>query len=778
MRADLVLIALFVCLTLPTWFAPSAIVAADGTVDENLKGEKIALQTDTDAINREAQAMSHTGFSTKEKELLSQSAEKHVFQAEVNRLMSLIVNSLYSNKEIFLRELISNASDALDKIRFEAVTDPSVLDTKAELEIRIQPDRENNALHIFDSGIGMTRDDLVNNLGTIAKSGTKEFLTNPENGAESDSLIGQFGVGFYSAFLVAETVVVSSKHNSDDQHVWQSAAELDTAFRVAADPRGNTLGRGTQITLHLKDDASEYLEPSRLRQLVHKYSEFINYPIYLWESHLEEREVPIDEEDFEEDFEEADGDEEEGVHDVEDEEEEDEEDEFEDYEIIEEEVWEWVLINDTSPLWTRDPSEISEEEYNGFYRAITKDSEDPIAYTHFKAEGDVEFRCVLYIPSTPPSNAFETGKDEVRGVKLYVRRVFITDNFDSVIPKYLSFVKGVVDSATLELNVSREILQQGRALRAMEKKVVRKVIGMIQDLAEDDEKYESFYDDYRTFLKLGVIDDSSNRARLAKLLRFTTTSSDGELVSLEQYKENMKEGQDQIFFIAGESEDILSTSPLLETLVSKGYEVLYMTDPLDEYLTGSLTEFDGVKLVNIAKEGDLHLDDEDEENEDEEELAEEFKPLTDFIKKALKKKITKCTVSNRLTRSPSAIVSSGYGYTANMERILKAQALTARQSTFMAPRKVMEINPKHPIILELRSRIEENEEDADATVIAEVLYDTAALNSGFSIDDPADFATRIHRMMSLSLDLDVDLTESDEPEVDIEQLEVEHVEVE
>jgi len=417
----------------------------------------------------------------------------------------------------------------LDKIRYESLTSEGVLGEKTELEIRIKPDPENHLLHIIDTGVGMTSEDLIRNLGTIAKSGTKGTLTLPlslslphpyllthcccccciteflekVDQTNADSFIGQFGVGFYSSFLVADEVIVVSKNNNDDQHIWRSTLGSGTAFSLAKDPRGNTLGRGTQITLVLKDDASEYLEPKRLRELVHKYSEFINFPIYLYESHIEERQVPVEKDDDEEeaaaattddDKKAATGEDDEDEDEASSSEDEDNEEDEEEFEVIEETVWEWVLLNDTAPLWTRDPKDVSDDEYIKFYKAISKDIEAPIAWTHFKAEGDLEFRAILYVPSDPPSNAFETGKNAPRGVKLYVRRVFITDNFDMLIPKYLSFVKGVVDSNSLQLNVSREILQQDKSLKQMEKKLVRKIIAMIQELAEDKTKYEGFYD--------------------------------------------------------------------------------------------------------------------------------------------------------------------------------------------------------------------------------------------------------------------------------------------
>jgi len=716
------------------------------TVNADLKNEKVPLKTDTEAVQREAEAMSADGFSAAEQKLLREQSQQFNYQAEVNRLMGIIINSLYSTKEIFLRELISNASDALDKIRFVSLTDPAALNTKNELGIRIKIDEKAGTLTISDSGIGMTRQELIDNLGTVAESGTKKWLDNVET-TDDKSLIGQFGVGFYSSFLVADTVTVVSKNNKDDQHVWSSSNA--SSFTVAKDPRGNTLGRGTSITLHIKDDCVEFLSQTTLRNLITKYSQFINFPIYLWtkkDGEKKEEEAPLDEEvDEEEDLD----------NNTDDNTKKDQQQD--DSEEVTGEEYHWELINTVKPLWTRDPKEITEDEYKEFYKSLSRDTDDPLTWTHFKAEGDLEFKAILYIPSEAPANAFQSdATGSSRGMKLYVRRVFITDDFSVVIPKYLSFIKGVVDSDSLPLNVSREILQQDKSLRLMEKKLVRKAIAMIQQIAEDKEKYNDFYDDFKTFIKLGVVDDDYNRNRLAKLLRYSSSSGE-DYVSLEDYIARMKDNQKGIFFLGGESKDFIVKSPLLEAVVAKGYEVLYFTDPLDEYLTQAMPEFEGKKLINIAKEGDLDLYENEEEKEEAKKKAEDYKPLTDFLKRKLSGKIIKAVLSNRFTKTPSALVSSGYSYTANMERILRAQALsTGNVDSFMAPKKVLEINPQHPIIQELWRRVQEDEDDLVASDLAEVLYDTAALQSGFHIDDTSSFARRIHRMMKLSLNLQFD----------------------
>jgi len=685
-----------------------------------------------------------------------ESGSKYQFQAEVSRLMGLIVNSLYSNKEVFIRELLSNASDALDKIRFHALTDPSVLETKPELEIRVQPDLENGLLHIIDTGVGMTKEDMINNLGTIAKSGTSEFMKQAEGG-DTSSLIGQFGVGFYSAFLVADRVTVTSKHNNDKQHIWTS--DSNGEFVVGEDPEGDTLGRGTRITLYLKKDAGQYADHDIIKKMCERYSEFMNFPIYVHTKHEVEREIVAEPDaDFEEGEEAA--------------------DDWDNVETVTEDVWEWELVNDVKPLWTRDSSEITDEEYIKFFKdalARNSDSEDPYSWVHFKAEGDLEFNALLYLPREVPHNMFDSARaHENRGVRLYVRRVYITDEFDSVIPKWLSFIKGIVDSSSLPLNVSREILQQDRSMGLMQKKLIRKAIAMIQKLAIDKpEDYMEFYDDYRVNLKLGVLEDRSNQERLAKLLRFQSSKSGKDFISLEEYVERMKEGQDKIYYLAGESRAQLSKSPLLEKLVAKDYEVLFFTDSIDEYWSQSYNTFDTHKMVNIGKDVDLDLGDETEEETFDE---EEFQPLVDFCKSNLKPKVNKVVLSKRLTTTPSALISTAYSYSANMERIQRAQALGAGLDPFMTSKRVLEINPTHPLVTKIRDLVVENPDNQVATDMAQLLYDTAALHSGFALDDPSVFAQSIHRMMTFGLDRADSLSETLQQEV-VEAEEVEHDEL-
>jgi len=744
------------------------------TPDADLKAERVALKTDDNTVQREAEAINPDGFSVKELEILQKQAEKHEFQAEVNKLMNIIINSLYSQHEIFLRELISNASDALDKIRFLSLTNTSELDSGSKMEIKIKADKDKNTLTISDTGIGMTKDELIKNLGTIAQSGTTDFVKK-FSGTGDNNLIGQFGVGFYSVFLVADTVTVTTKHNGDKQYVWQSDAH--GSFTVSEDPRGDTLGRGTAITLHLKEDADDYLDQEKLKSLVTKYSEFINFPIYVWASHEEDREVPMTEEEIKEAEEKEKKEKETEEEDEEevalDEEKKDEEEKEADEEAkprtktIKETVFQWELMNETKPLWTRSPKEITDEEYNAFYKAFTKETTDPMMHIHFTGEGDVEFKSLLYIPSTPPSNMFDPKfLENSHRLKLYVKRVFITDEFKELLPKYLSFIQGIVDSDDLPLNVSREMLQEHKMLGVIKKKLIRKAIAMFQKMAEEEDntKFKEFFTNYGVNIKLGVIEDTANRARLSKLLMFHSSKT-GDLTTLDEYVKRMKEDQKQIYYLPGENKESVEASPLLERLVKKGYEVLYMVDPIDEYCLGHLEKFDGkYKLTNISREG-LKFDGEEEDQEKEKEQQEAFSVLTKFLKSNLSTRVEKVIVSNRLTNSPSALVSSQSGWTANMERILKAQALAdPKQHKFNAPRKILEINPRHPLIKELLRLVTADENDQSAKDIAGLMYETAALQSGWTLDDTPDFATRIQRMMHKNLGLDPDAVPEEEPE--------------
>eukprot|EP00240_Pyramimonas_obovata_P002496 CAMPEP_0118938622 /NCGR_PEP_ID=MMETSP1169-20130426/26548_1 /TAXON_ID=36882 /ORGANISM="Pyramimonas obovata, Strain CCMP722" /LENGTH=779 /DNA_ID=CAMNT_0006882621 /DNA_START=12 /DNA_END=2351 /DNA_ORIENTATION=- len=667
--------------------------------------------------------------------------ETFKYQAEVSRLMDLIVNSLYSSKEIFLRELVSNASDALDKHRFDSLTSGKSADS---LEIKIKADEEGKSLTIEDNGIGMTKSDLVDTLGTIANSGTSKFMEMlKEKGQdEGSNLIGQFGVGFYSAFLVADTVTVITKNEGDDTTwVWESSQGAD-GYTIK--PSEESLERGTKIVLKLKEEAEEFGDNAKLETLVKTYSEFVNFPIKVWkvrqdpEQVLDEEATARAKEDAKKKAEEE-GKEPEEVEDV--------------MKTIFNTVEEYAVANDNKPLWVRSPREVEEAEYAEFFKMTFKEFMDPAAHSHFVAEGDIEFRSILYLPGMAPMDQQDFNAKS-KNIKLFVKRVFISDDFgEDLMPRYLQFVKGVVDSSDLPLNVSREILQEGRVVRIMRKRLVRKSLDMMKAMAKEEDKsaYNTFFENFGRNIKVGVIEDQDNRKALASLLRFSTSQSGDTLASLDEYVARMKEDQKGIYFVSATSKEAAEKSPFIEGLVKRGLEVVYLTEPIDEIALTNLQEFDGKPLVDVSKD-ELELGTTDEEKKEAEETEEEYKVLTEWMKEVLGEQVEKVVVSQRLGDSPCILATSKFGWSANMERIMRAQAMGDNKAMeYMKGRKVMEINPSSPIIKALRAQAGPAASDM-ATSQVQLMFDTAMLTSGFIIENSSEFAERIFSMMNMTAD--------------------------
>jgi len=722
-----------------------------------------------EAVKAEAKV---DGFSESERAKMTDGGEKHEFQAEVSRLMDIIINSLYTDKQVFLRELISNAADALEKTRFLSVADETFLGDTKDLEIKVEFDADAKTLSITDTGVGMTKADLINNLGTVAKSGTTNFLEAMAEGGDAN-LIGQFGVGFYSAFLVADRVSVTSKANDDSQYVWESTA--DASFSISEDPRGNTLGRGSRVTLYLKEDALDFLNEHKMKEMITKFSQFIQYPIYV----KTKKEVEADDDDDDDDDNKEDK-----------EEKEEKEDKKEKKKQV---VFEWEQVNTQKAIWMRSKDDVTDEEYAEFYKAVSKDYLEPLANTHFNAEGEIDFKSILFVPKKAPMDMLDNYWTKKSEVKLYVRRVLVAEKFEDLLPRYLNFVRGVVDSDDLPLNVSREQLQQNKIMKVITKKLVRKVLELLKKMAKDtsgdddeeddeegekkkDEKkkgdagddtpYEKFYKEFGKNLKMGCYEDDSNRSKISKLLRFVTTKSNGKEISLDKYLDQMPEKQDSIYYVSGESLEVMEKLPNLQIFKKKNVEVLMLSDHLDEPCIQKLADYEGKKFVSVQK-ADVKLDETEDEIKRFNKLKDMYKPLTDWWKELLTDmtekgamkstgvKIDGVVLSKRLTDSPVVVVTSQFGYSAHQEKIMRAQAFQNKeQIQMMAGRKTLELNANHPVINDMLQKVKDNKEDKKAKETAEVLFQTGMIESGYEMSDPSDLAKRLYRMMSSNLGVD------------------------
>ncbi|OCB87541.1 heat shock protein Hsp90 [Sanghuangporus baumii] len=713
--------------------------------------------------------------------------EKHAYQSDVARLRKIVINSLYSHRDVFLRELISNANDALEKLRLISLTDKRVWDGSEPLNISIKAvkneDGPGGRVIISDTGIGMSPEELAANLGTLAKSGTTEFLQRAENsnGTNNGNLIGAFGLGFYSSFLVADRVYVASlppktAQNPDPvQHVFSSSAD-ESAFEVYPDPRGNTLGRGTEITLVLKEDASEFLETKKLQELVNKHSGFsTTFPIYLFHQH--EDEVPVEDEESpasdksdpgpEKQTSSADDDDEAVIEEVSDEEKDTEEKEKKTKKVL---VDEWMHINPLPPVWLRDSKDVTDEEYSLLYQATFRDFTPPLAWQHFAGDtgSGISFKAILFIPSRLDDKFWsEPLNVPTKDIRLLVKRVFITNDFgsDEPLPKWTSWIKVIIDADDLPLNVSRESLQQTKFLKQIKQIIVKRLIQLLTKIADEDlEKFKKIQQTYGPVIKLGAVESPANREKLAALARFHTTQRDS--VSLDEYLENRKQGQKQIFYLAdvGKPIDSLKKSVFVEKLHARGYEVLLLNEPLDEILFQNLKRWKKMSFQDVAKAG-LKFDlDQQEEKEQQKELSEKYKPLITWLKERAQGVVRDVVISNRLVTSPCAIVADEHGYTANVEKLLNAANRKQQNLDFMhefaKKQKLLEINPRSPLIEGLLRRVEqlpsEDEErdlesETELEEVATILIDGALVRSGFEVPDSNEFFSRVDRVLRRSL---------------------------
>ena len=628
--------------------------------------------------------------------------ETHGFQTEVKQLLHLMIHSLYSNKEIFLRELVSNAADAADKLRFRALEDGSLYENDGDLAVKISVDKEASTVTIADNGIGMTRDEVIANLGTIAKSGTKDFFSKLSGDNAKDSqLIGQFGVGFYSAFIVADKVTVRTRAaGTDAAEAIEWVSEGEGEFTIA---EINKPTRGTEIVLHLREDEKEFADAWRLRSIISKYSDHISIPVQMWKDEVPESEGP-------------------------------------DGEKIEAQPGEWEVVNKATALWTREKSDISDEEYNEFYKHISHDFTDPLAWAHNKVEGKTEYTSLLYIPSKAPFDMWN--RDQNHGLKLYVQRVFIMDDAEQFMPTYLRFVKGLLDSNDLPLNVSREILQDNKITQTLRQGCTKRVLQMLEKMAKNDaEKYQSFWNEFGNVLKEGPAEDFSNREKIAGLLRFSSThaDSDAQTVSLADYIERMKEGQDKIYYVTADSLQAAKSSPHLEIFRKKGIEVLLMGERIDEWLMSRLTEFSEKQFVSIAK-ANLDLGDlEDEESKKAKEEAEkEVEGLLERAKTALGDKVGEVKFTHRLTDSPACIVADDNGMTTQMMKLMQAAGQTVPDVKYH-----LELNPEHALV----KMLADTQDEALFNEWVGVLFDQAALSEQGSLKDPSTFVQNLNSLL-------------------------------
>ncbi len=619
------------------------------------------------------------------------------FQAEVKQLMQLMIHSLYSNKDIFLRELISNASDAADKLRFEALSDPALFENDSELKINVAFDRDTRTLTISDNGIGMNRQEVIEHIGTIAKSGTREFFSQLSGDQKKDAaLIGQFGVGFYSAFIVADRVTLTTRRAGlTPEHGvrWESEGAGEYTLETVDKPT-----RGTEIVLHLREGEDAFLSDWKIKSVIRTYSDHITLPILMKKSEWKDGvEVPTDEEE---------------------------------------------TVNRASALWTRPKKDISDDEYQAFYTHVAHDAEAPLAWSHNRVEGKQEYLSLLYVPSHAPFDLYD--RDHRHGIKLYVRRVFIMDDAEQLMPQYLRFVRGVIDSSDLPLNVSREILQHSRDIDSIRAGSVKKVLGLLEGLAENEpEKYAGFWKEFGRVLKEGPGEDFANKERIAALLRFasTHTDSDAQIVSLKDYVSRMKEGQTAIYYISADSFSAAKNSPHLEIFRKKGIEVLLLSDRVDEWLTGNLTEFDGKPLRSVAKGGlDLGALEDEAEKTAQKEAEDSMRPLVERIKATLGERVKDVRVTHRLTDSPACLVTGEGDMSANLERLLKAAGQSAP-----TVKPTLEINPEHALVARLNSESDE----ARFADWANLLFEQALLAEGGQLDDPASFVRRLNGLLAM-----------------------------